>query len=161
MLGEMVDDLAVQSESMCIGGRGDHPCDVPDEAGQFAGDHHHQRHAVRLAARGELAKEFAQRQLRIPGAFDDESGDSVVALADARADFRGSASGPGQQLTGEAVAALGDGTLALTDAGAVFARYQTQPGHQLSGCLLSRELTNLACRPTATVNWTPGMVCSA
>lgn len=91
LLGKLIITISMSMRARCWGGE---PCDVPDKAGELAGNRH-QRDAVRLAARGELAKAFAQPQLCVPGPIDDGSGYPFVALAQTEAVFAGHQSQPG------------------------------------------------------------------
>jgi len=119
---------------------------VPNEAGELAGDGDADLVVMKLATHAEASPAFGEAQLRLPGDVADDFRLTFLADLERAGDLRFEAIGPGrfdEDTTSVFVAAFGDSTLTAAGATGVFGRNQAQIGHECARMFKTGEIADL------------------
>ena len=109
------------------------PCDIPDKAGELAGDRHAALALSHLSPCVQFAKPVGESKLRFPGDIADGFGLTFLAHLDGAANSGVEAVGPGrldEDASGVFVSHFGNGALAASIAGGELRGDQSQVLHQ-------------------------------
>src|ERR1700722_5751292 len=122
------------------------PADIPDKAGEVAGDGDADLVWIELASHSKTSPTFGQTQLGLPGDVAKYLGLALLAHLEGSGDLCLEAIGPSglhQDAPRVFVAAFGDGTLATAQTARVLRGHQSEVGHERTRMFKPRQIPDL------------------